>query len=86
MKKSLLILLLLSFKLSLAQKNNYNEIISKKADLIEQKVIEWRHDFHQNPELGNHETRTAGIIAKHLKVLGLEVKTGVAVTGVLSEF
>lgn len=83
MKKSLLILLLLSFKIASAQKNNFSEIIAKKADLIEQKVIEWRHDFHQNPELGNHETRTAAIIAKHLKSLGLEVKTGVAVTGVV---
>ena len=83
MKKSLLILLLLSFQIASAQKNNYSEIIAKKADLIEQKVIEWRHDFHQNPELGNHETRTAAIIAKHLKSLGLDVKTGVAVTGVV---
>lgn len=83
MKKSIVILLLLSLQIAFAQKNNYSEIIAKKADLIEQKVIEWRHDFHQNPELGNHETRTAAIIAKHLKSLGLDVKTGVAVTGVV---
>jgi amidohydrolase len=83
MKKTILILLLLSFKIASAQNSNYSEIIAKKADLIEQKVIEWRHDFHQNPELGNRETRTAAIIAKHLKSLGLEVKTGVAVTGVV---
>lgn len=83
MKKLILILLLFCFKIATAQKSNYTEIIAKKANQIEQKVIAWRHDFHQNPELGNHETRTAGIIAQHLQLLGIEVKTGVAVTGVV---
>jgi len=82
MKKSILITLLLCFKIAIAQKN-YSQIIANKADKIEQKVIAWRHDFHQNPELGNHEVRTAAIIAKHLQSLGLEVKTNVAVTGVV---
>jgi amidohydrolase len=49
----------------------------------EPKVIEWRRDFHQNPELGNRETRTAGIVATHLKSLGMEVETGIAYTGVV---
>lgn len=53
------------------------------ADKIESKVIAWRRDFHQHPELGNQETRTAGIIADHLRSLGIEVKTGVAKTGVV---
>ena len=43
----------------------------------------WRRDFHQHPELGNRETRTAGIVAAHLKSLGLEVREGVAHTGVV---
>ena len=47
------------------------------------KVIEWRRDFHQHPELGNRETRTSKIVAEHLKSLGLEVRTGVAHTGVV---
>ncbi len=47
------------------------------------KVIEWRRDFHQHPELGNRETRTAGIVAAQLKALGIEVHTGVAHTGVV---
>ncbi len=47
------------------------------------KVIEWRRDFHQHPELGNRETRTAGIVAAQLKAMGLEVHTGVAHTGVV---
>lgn len=66
-----------------AQKNDLNTIIAQKADAIESKVIGWRHDFHQHPELGNRETRTAAIIAKHLQSLGMEVKTNIAVTGVV---
>jgi amidohydrolase len=44
---------------------------------------EWRRDFHAHPELGNRETRTAGIVAAHLKSLGMEVREGVAHTGVV---
>lgn len=47
------------------------------------KCIEWRHDFHQNPELGNREFRTSKIIAEHLKKLGIETKENVAKTGVV---
>jgi len=50
---------------------------------IEPKVIEWRHHFHQNPELSNREFKTAEKIAEHLKFLGFEVQTGVAKTGVV---
>lgn len=50
---------------------------------IESKVIEWRRDFHQNPELSNREFKTAEKIAKHLKSLGIKVQTGVAHTGVV---
>ena len=50
---------------------------------VEHKVIEWRHDIHQNPELGNREFRTAKKIADHLRSLGIEVTTGVAHTGVV---
>ncbi len=51
---------------------------------IEQKLIGWRRDFHQHPELGNCETRTAGIVAAHLERIGLKVTTGVAHTGVVA--
>ncbi|ARK12034.1 amidohydrolase [Fibrella sp. ES10-3-2-2] len=57
--------------------------IDKAATSVERKVVTWRRDFHQNPELGNRETRTAGIIAAHLHALGIEVKTGVGKTGVV---
>jgi len=52
-------------------------------EAIEKNVIEWRHHFHQNPELSNREFKTAEKIAKHLKSLGIEVQTGVAHTGVV---
>ena len=83
MKKIIFITLLFCFKITLAQKNNYSGIIEKKADKIASQVIEWRHDFHQNPELGNREVRTAAIVAKYLESLGIEVQTGVGVTGVV---
>ncbi len=66
-----------------AQKVNYTTAINTAADNIESKVIAWRHDIHEHPELGNHEFRTAAIIAKHLQSLGIEVKTGVGITGVV---
>ena len=47
------------------------------------KVIEWRRHLHQHPELSNRERNTAAYIEKHLRSLGLEVKTGVAKTGVV---
>lgn len=53
------------------------------ADQVEAQVIQWRRDFHQNPELSNREFKTAEKIAAHLKSLGLEVRTGVAITGVI---
>jgi amidohydrolase len=52
---------------------------------IEARMIEWRRAIHQNPELGNQETRTAGLVAGHLRALGYnEVREGVAVTGVVA--
>jgi amidohydrolase len=57
--------------------------IDKLAEGMEKQVVTWRRDFHQNPELSNREFRTAKIVAEHLKSLGMEVKTGVAKTGVV---
>jgi amidohydrolase len=53
------------------------------ADKIEPKCIAWRRDIHQHAELGNRETRTAKLIADHLRSLGIETKEGVAKTGVV---
>ena len=58
--------------------------LDKQADGIEAKVIAWRRDFHQNPELSNREFKTAEKIAAHLRSLGFDdVKTGIAKTGVV---
>lgn len=46
-------------------------------------VVAWRRDLHANPELCFAETRTAGVVADHLRSLGLEVRTGVGRTGVV---
>ena len=58
--------------------------IDRLAKEIEAKVIEWRRDIHQHPELGNREVRTGKLVAEHLQKLGLEVKSGVAKTGVVA--
>ncbi|WP_343486197.1 amidohydrolase [Allomuricauda sp. d1] len=57
--------------------------LEKEYEAIEDKVIEWRHDIHQNPELSNREFKTAEKIANHLKSLDIDVQTGVAHTGVV---
>jgi amidohydrolase len=66
-----------------AQNTALNARIAQLAQQEEPKVLAWRRDIHEHPELGNQETRTAGIIAAHLRKLGLEVQTGVARTGVV---
>jgi amidohydrolase len=58
--------------------------IRQRAAQIEDKLIAWRRDIHEHPELGEQETRTAALVAQHLGNLGLEVKTGVARTGVVA--
>ncbi len=67
---------------------SFNAADATAADIyssdIDAKVLAWRRDFHQFPELGNREFRTSKIIAAHLKSLGLDVKTGIAHTGVVA--
>lgn len=50
---------------------------------VDAKVVDWRRDIHQHPELGNREFRTSAKVAEHLRALGMEVRTGVAHTGVV---
>ena len=57
--------------------------IDRRAQQIANKVVTWRRDIHEHPELGNRETRTAKIVADHLRSLGIEVKASVAHTGVV---
>ncbi len=56
--------------------------VAAAAQRLQPDVLAWRRDLHQHPELGNRETRTAQLVAEHLRALGLEVKTGIATTGV----
>ncbi len=57
--------------------------VMQQAVAIEQRMIEWRRNIHQYPELSNREIKTGEKIAAHLKSLGIEVQTGVAHTGVV---
>src|SRR5687768_16352469 len=57
--------------------------VARRIDQVMPKVVAWRRDVHQNPELGNREVRTAKLVADHLRALGMDVKTGVAHTGVV---
>lgn len=54
----------------------------KKVEEVYPEVVELRRDFHENPEIGFEEVRTAKIVADYLRNLGLEVKEGVFKTGV----
>lgn len=56
--------------------------IRSMAEALERKMIEWRRDIHEHPELSNREFRTSKLVAKHLRSLGLEVRTEIAHTGV----
>ncbi len=79
MKQLIRCFLLLAATAGFAQHAN----LESEYQAIEAKVIDWRHDIHQFPELSNREFKTAEKIAAHLKSLGIEVQTGVAHTGVV---
>ena len=55
-----------------------------EASAMAEQLVAWRRDFHMHPELGYQEVRTAGIVADHLRTLGLEVSTGIGKTGVVA--
>ena len=62
-----------------------NTSLCDQATAIQEQVVAWRRDFHQHPELGFKETRTAGVVAEELRRLGYQVRTGVGKTGVLGD-
>ena len=66
-----------------AQSKKQKEKVYKLSEELNEKVIQWRREIHQNPELSNREFKTAEKVAKHLENLGIEVKTKVAYTGVV---
>ncbi|SMG16908.1 amidohydrolase [Marivirga sericea] len=83
MKKLYPLLIALFITPSISFSQDLHKIALEKADEIEEKVVEWRRYFHENPELSNREYKTGEKIAEHLKSLGLEVETGIAHTGVV---
>ena len=57
--------------------------ITAAAEALTPRLVETRRDIHRNPELGNREVRTGGLVAERLRALGLEVRHPVAKTGVV---
>jgi amidohydrolase len=79
--RSLLLLVALTAVFSqagAADADSLREVVDRQARAVEPKVIAWRRDLHQNPELSNREVRSAKLVADYLRSLGIEVKTGVA--------
>ncbi len=74
---------LLSSMAHAAEPSASEQQVRKRAAAVEPQLIKWRRDIHQHPELGNQETRTAKLVADHLRQLGLEVRTGIGITGVV---
>lgn len=62
-----------------AQQDNVAALVDKHRA----EAIRMREHIHQNPELGNREFKTAELVAEHLTALGIEIRTGVAHTGVV---
>ena len=84
MKKIIFFTCLFTYSIFVSAQNTaLKATVAQKAASLESKVISWRRDFHQNPELGNREFKTSEKIAAHLRSLGIEVQTGVAKTGVV---
>ena len=78
MKRILMMICLLAMGLQ-----TWAQKVDQMVAEIEPKVIEWRRDFHQNPELSNREFETSKKVAAFLEGLGMEVQTGLAHTGVV---
>src|SRR2546426_83382 len=84
MRPILLPVIALGFATTLrAQSSRLDAEVDRRAAEVQRKVIAGRRDIHAHPELSNRETRPADLVAQHLRSLGLEVRTGVAHTGVV---
>lgn len=83
MKRGILALALVASPLAVADDEALPASVQRGVEEVADRVVAWRRDIHANPELGNREFRTAGLVADHLKSLGMEVTTGVAHTGVV---
>lgn len=83
LRRSLFVLTLVLAGPLQAQTGRLQAEIDRRAKDLEARVVAWRRDIHQHPELGNREFRTSKLVADHLQRLGLEVRTGVGKTGVV---
>ena len=62
-------MLLLTFVVSTYISSDLKNDLEEQITPLMQKVIEWRHDIHQYPELSNREFRTAKKVENHLRCL-----------------
>ena len=83
MKKFTALLSLIVLFSNFAAAQDMSASINNSTAKIMPQVVEWRRHLHQYPELSNREFKTAKYVESHLKSLGLEVKTGIAKTGVI---
>jgi amidohydrolase len=83
MRTAALVALFVATGLSHGAAQDPSANIDARVTAVMPKVIAWRRDIHQHPELSNREVRTSKLVADHLRALGLEVTTGIAKTGVV---
>ncbi|HEX8392808.1 MAG TPA: amidohydrolase, partial [Longimicrobium sp.] len=81
--RSLLWLGALALAPAAARAQDADARVAAEVQRLTPRITEIRHDLHRNPELSNREVRTAGLVAAHLRALGMEVRTGIAHTGVV---
>ena len=84
MKKLLLTILVLVSTVTAGFATDMSREIDAATAKLVPKLVEWRRHLHQYPELSNREVKTAKFVEEHLRKLGLEVRTGVAKTGVVA--
>lgn len=78
------ILLLTGICLQAPADESRDALFAASVEEMFPKLVETRRDIHTHPELSNEEERTSALVAKRLRELGLEVKTGVAKHGVVA--
>lgn len=83
MKKTLSVLFVFLLAANSVYAVDMSKEINAATDKLMPQIISWRRHLHQYPELSNREFKTAKYVEEHLRKLGLEVRTGIAKTGVV---
>jgi len=83
MRNSLILSLALAVPAAAQGPSALTSDIERRANAVNDSVVAWRRHIHAHPELSGQETRTAALVADHLRKLGIEVRTGVGGTGVV---